>query len=434
MNDKKTIQAWTMYDWANSAYSLIISSAIFPAYYSAIVPQEVTLLGMHFQRAALASYSIAFSFILIAMVSPILSSIADYHGNKKMFMKFFCYTGSLACMALFFFEKDANGNANTLFGVVCSVIASIGYCGSIVFYNAFLPEIASKDQHDRISAKGFSMGYIGSVLLMVICFILIMLNDAYSWGLGTLPVRVSFLMVGIWWLGFAQITFRRLHENTRKQPEIQSNNHWTNGYKELQKVWHTLSHLPELKKYLVAFFFYNMGVQTVMYMATYFASDELHMQTTELLSTILIIQLVAIFGATLFAKMSQKIGNRNALLFIVLMWIGICIAAYFVITVLQFYFLAFSVGLVMGGIQSLSRSTYSKLLPATEDTASFFSFYDVADKLGIVIGTLSFGIIAELFGSMRNSTLALSMFFILGCLLLLRVKNEFFLVAKSTTV
>ena len=421
LDDRKTIRAWTFYDWANSAYSLIITSAIFPAYYSAIVPEKVNLCGYIFLRSSLASFSIAFSFLFIAILSPILSSIADYRGNKKAFMRFFCYIGSLACVALFFFKKDNNGEVNIIYGLVCSVIASIGYCGSIVFYNAFLPEVASKEKQDIVSARGFAMGYIGSVLLMLVCFALILLDEKMGWNLGSLPARISFLLVGIWWFSFAQITFKTLSE-TKKIVVDKTTNIIKNGYKELQKVWSQLKDYPTLKRYLFSFFFYNMGVQTVMYMATYFASDELHMHTTQLLSVVLIIQLVAIGGAWIFAKFSEKYGNKISLISLVIIWIGICISAYFVQTVISFYYLSFTVGMVMGGIQSLSRSTYSKLLPITNDTASFFSFYDVCDKVGIVIGTLSFGLIAQLLGGMRNSTIGLSAFFIVGLILLLRTK------------
>ncbi|HOZ52750.1 MAG TPA: MFS transporter [Chitinophagaceae bacterium] len=423
MDDKKTIRAWTFYDWANSAYSLIITSAIFPAYYTAIVPENVDIAGINFNRSALASYSISFSYLLIALLSPFLSSIADFKGNKKAFMQFFCYMGSLACIALFFFEKDANGQPNVLFGLACSVIASIGYCGSIVFYNAFLPEISSKENQDKVSAKGFSMGYIGSVVLMVICFAFILMNDKMNLGLGTFPVRLSFLLVGIWWIGFAQITFRHLHETPKTHSMQSTSSIFFNGYNELKKVWHSLSTLPELKKFLYSFFFYNMGVLTVMYMATYFASDELKMETTELLSVVLIIQLVAILGASLFAKLSQAKGNKFSLMSLIIIWIGICIAAFFIKTVTEFYLLAFCVGMVMGGIQSLSRSTYSKLLPETDDTASYFSFYDVCEKVGIVIGTLSFGLIAENVGGMRNSTISLSIYFVIGLILLFQLKE-----------
>ena len=425
LDDKKTIRAWTYYDWANSAYSLIITSAIFPAYYTAVAPENMNLFGIHISRASLASYAIAFSFLLIAIFSPLLSSIADYKGNKKAFMKFFCTVGSLSCMAMFFFDKEFLGNYSVWFGILCSVIASIGFCGSIVFYNAFLPEIASKKNQDSVSAKGFSMGYIGSVVLMIICFACILLNDNLHLGLGTIPVRLSFVAVGIWWLGFAQITFNGLQESPKEKLSVE-NSSLFNGYKELQIVFKNLTHTPSLKKFLLSFFFYNMGVQTVMYMATYFASDELKMETTQLLSVVLIIQLVAILGAKLFAYLSTKKGNIFALMLLIICWIGICFAAFFVKTVIEFYGIAFAVGMVMGGIQSLSRSTYSKLLPKTEDTASYFSFFDVCEKVGIVIGTLSFGLVADQLGGMRNSTIALSIYFIIGLLLLLRLsKNDF---------
>lgn len=425
LDDKKTIRAWTYYDWANSAYSLIITSAIFPAYYTAVAPPFLHFFGIQISRSSLASYSIAFSFLLIALLSPLLSSIADYNGNKKAFMKFFCYVGSIACMAMYFFDKEFLGNYYVWFGIICSVIASIGYCGSIVFYNAFLPEISSKENQDNVSAKGFSMGYIGSVVLMIICFAFILLNDNLHWGLGTIPVRFSFVAVGLWWLAFAQITFNGLTESPKKHHDLFSSS-ILNGYKELQLVFKNLAHTPSLKKFLLSFFFYNMGVQTVMYMAIYFASDELKMETTQLLSVVLIIQLVAILGAKLFAYISTKKGNVFALLLLIISWIIICFAAYFVKTVNEFYGIAFAVGMVMGGIQSLSRSTYSKLLPFTEDTASYFSFYDVCEKVGIVIGTLSFGLVADQLGGMRNSTIALSIYFIIGLVLLLRMSNKEF--------
>lgn len=415
---KKVINAWAMYDWANSAYSLIITSAIFPAYYTAIAPAKVNFISRAYDRAALASYSISFSFLLIAFLSPILSSIADSRGNKKSFMQFFCYLGSAACCTMFFFTK------NTIsLGIICSIIASIGFCGSIVFYNAYLPEIAAKEDQDKISAKGFAMGYIGSVLLMVVCLAFNILNDKNNWVESSLPARCSFLAVGLWWMGFAQITFNRLPNSIASNKH--SNNIFKDGYKELQKVWRELKHYSRLSKFLRAFFFYNMGVQTIMYLATYFASDELKMETTQLILTVLIIQLVAIVGALLFSKISAKTNNIFTLIILIAIWIGICIGAYFTKTVMQFYLLAFCVGMVMGGIQSMSRSTYSKLLPATNDTASYFSFYDVCDKLGTVIGTLSFGLVSEFFGGMRNSVLALMIFFVIGMILLLFVRMKY---------
>lgn len=412
---KKVINGWAMYDWANSAYSLIITSAIFPTYYTFVAPEHVRFIGRTYDRASLASYSISFSFLIIALLSPILSSIADYKGNKKAFMQFFCYLGSAACIGLTFLTKE-----NISFGIVCSIIGSIGFCGSIVFYNAYLPEIAAEEDQDRVSAKGFALGYVGSVLLMIVCLAAIMLNDSMKWGFGAWPTRLSFLAVGLWWAGFAQITFKRLPPSIAST-QVPERSILTNGFYELKKVWIQLKSYPVTKRYLTSFFFYNMGVQTVMYLATYFASQELKLETAQLIITVLIIQLVAIGGALIFSRISDRIGNIYTLFLLILVWVGICIFAYFVTTVYQFYGLAFAVGMVMGGIQSMSRSTYSKLLPPTKDTASYFSFYDVCDKIGTVIGTLSFGYVSEFFGGMRNSVLALMVFFIIGGVLLLFV-------------
>lgn len=415
---KKVINAWAMYDWANSSYSLIITSAIFPAYYTAIAPAQVQFIGRTYERSALASYAISFSFLIIAFLSPILSSIADYKGNKKSFMQFFCYVGSAACCSMIFLTKDTIG-----WGIVASIIASIGYCGSIVFYNAYLPEIADEKDQDDVSAKGFAMGYIGSVILMVVCLVFIMMNDKMNLGWGTWPARISFLSVGIWWAGFAQITFKWMPPSKPSEQDLQ-HSILTNGFHELKKVWNELQHYPRLSRFLRSFFFFNMGVQTVMYLAIYFASDELKMASSQLIITVLIIQLVAIVGATLFAKLSDKTNNIFTLGVLITIWIGICFFASRVTTVTEFYIVAFCVGMVMGGIQSMSRSTYSKLLPETKDTASYFSFYDVCDKMGTVIGTLSFGYVGEFLGGMRNSVLALMTFFIIGLILLLFVKEK----------
>ena len=412
---KKVITGWAMYDWANSAYSLIITSAIFPAYYTAIAPPQVQFIGRTYDRAALASYAISFSILLMAVLSPILSSIADYKGNKKSFMKFFCYMGAMACCSMFFFTKE-----NVSWGIVASIVASVGWCGSIVFYNSYLPEIADEKDQDDVSAKGFSLGYIGSVILMIVCLIFIMLNDKMNLGWGDLPVRLSFVAVGIWWAGFAQITFKWLPPSKPSEQDLQ-HNIITNGFHELKKVWNQLKDNPQLSRFLRAFFFFNMGVMTVMYLATYFASDELKMGSTELIVTVLIIQVVAILGATLFAKLSDKTNNIFTLSVLIIIWIAICFFASKVTTTTQFYIIAFCVGMVMGGIQSMSRSTYSKLLPETKDTASYFSFFDVCDKMGTVIGTLVFGSVGEFLGGMRNSVLTLMVFFIIGLILLLFV-------------
>lgn len=418
---KKVQRAWAMYDWANSAYNLVITSTIFPAYYVAVtsvkedgivVNDKVNFFGATFSNTALFDYALAAAYLVIAIISPILSSIADYRGNKKRFMQLFCYLGSAACCGLYFFK-----GSTVELGIILFAIAALGYCGSIVFYNAFLPEIAVEKERDRVSAMGFAYGYIGSVLLQLVCFVFVLSPETFGIQDDTFAPRLSFLLVGIWWLVFGIVSMRKLPDGTPME-EHNEVSILTNGFHELQKVWQQVKKLPVLKTYLGAFFMYSMGVQTVMLAATIFGSKELKLATGQLIGTILIIQLVAIAGAFLMSKLSEKIGNLKVLLIVVLIWIGVCIAAYYTTTATQFYIIATVVGLVMGGIQSLSRSTYSKLMPETKDTTSFFSFYDVTEKLAIVAGMFSFGFIEEATGSMRNSILALITFFTLGAIIL----------------
>ncbi len=403
---KKVITGWAMYDWANSVYNLVITTTFFPAYYAAITslknfPDGITFLGRHFVNTELKDYVLAFGFLVIALLSPILSSMADYRGNKKNFMRFFCYLGAASCSLMYFFDKD-----HVTLGLMCFMFAGIGFYGSQVFYNSYLPEIAAEEDQDRISAKGYTFGYIGSVLMQMVGFGLVILMPD-----NPLPLKLTFLLVGVWWVAFAQITFNALPNNSAERKE--KRNVLTNGFKELKIVWNQLKHMPVLKRYLTAFFFYSMGVQTVMLVAIDFGIKELKLPDQKLIITAVIIQLVAIVGAIGMSKLSAKFGNVNILLFTVLLWIGTCIAGYFITTEIHFYIIASLVGLVMGGIQSLSRSTYSKFMPPTKDTASFFSFYDVTEKLAIVIGLFTFGFI-EGISSIRNSILSLVVFFVIG--------------------
>lgn len=420
-NQKRVHRAWAMYDWANSAYNLVITSTIFPAYYLAvttikgedgtILSDRVNFFGAEITNSVLFDYALAAAYLLIAILSPILSSIADYKGNKKSFMRLFCYIGAISCCGLFFFTGQT-----VELGVILASIAAAGYYGSLVFYNSFLPEIATEEQRDKLSAQGFSYGYIGSVLLQLICFVFVLSPGTFGIDEG-IASRLSFLLVGIWWFGFAQIPLSRLPQGKplEQHPE---HNIFSNGFHELRKVWRQMKQLHVLRTFLLAFFLYSMGVQTVMLAATIFGAKELKLETGQLIMTILIIQLVAIAGAFIMSKLSEKFGNLKVLLFVVLIWIGVCIAAYYTTTAMEFYIIATVVGLVMGGIQSLSRSTYSKLMPVTKDTTSFFSFYDVTEKIAIVIGMFSFGFIESVTGSMRNSIIALITFFALGTIVL----------------
>ncbi|MGB3466159.1 MAG: MFS transporter [Cyclobacteriaceae bacterium] len=419
---KKVINAWCMYDWANSVYSLVITSAIFPAYYNAVTTVEgvsdVNFFGYTINNSVLLAYSLAFSFFFVSAILPVLSGIADYSGRKKLFLKAFMYIGAVSCIGLFWFD----GN-NIEWGIICSVLASVGYAGGLVFYDAYLPEIVNKENMDTVSAKGYARGYMGSVILMVfnIAFILFQEKLGFSED-SDLPTRLAFLSVGLWWIGFSQITFRHLPDTVRV---TQSDDLFSKGYKELQKVFKSVRNLPDIRTYLISFFLYNMGVQTVMYLAATFAADELNLGTMPLITTILLIQLVAIPGAYFFARLSRNKGNKLSISVMLFIWIIICFCAYFVTTEYEFYVLAIVVGLVMGGIQALSRATYSKLIPVdTTDTASFFSFYDVAFYLSTAIGTLSFGLVQQLTGSMRNSTIALAIYFVAGFIVLTQLKDH----------
>lgn len=422
-DSKQLIRGWAMYDWANSVYSLTIATAVFPIYYEAVTANDngnlIRLFGREYVNTALYSYALSFSFLIVAFISPLLSSVADYRRNKLSFLKFFCAVGAVSCATLFFFDAQ-----HIHLGLGAFVIATIGFSGSLVFYNAYLPEVASEENQDKVSAKGFSYGYVGSVLLLILNLLIIQKPEWFGISDAGQGSRISFVLVGLWWFLFAQITFVALarFEAQRHTQSIHTHKGtiW-GGYIELKKVLNQLKHLPVLRQFLLAFFFYSMGLQTVMYIATLFGSKELHMETSALILTVLIIQIVAIGGAHLFAYCSSRIGNIKTLIIAVIVWIGICIGAYYTYEQWQFYALAFAVGSVMGGIQALSRSTYSKMLPETEDHASYFSFYDVTEKLAIVIGTAGYGLIEELTGSMRNSALGMIFFFSLGLLVLLNL-------------
>ncbi|PVW15674.1 MFS transporter [Marixanthomonas spongiae] len=429
---KKLLYAWAVYDWANSVYNLVISSAIFPIFYGAltlvkddngnILDDTVTFLGFDFNNDTLISYVTAAAFLMVSVLSPLLSGIADYVGNKKAFLKFFCYLGAVSCIGLFWFSLDY-----LWFGLLCYFLALIGFWASLVFYNSYLPDIAFPEQQDRISAKGYSLGYVGSVILLCICLAMILMHETFGFKNEDFPTRLSFVLTGVWWIGFSQYTYYYLPKGNKKQKFTK--HLLFNGFKELKKIWHKLGENRSLKRYLAAFFVYSMAVQTIMLVATYFGIEELDWgktnATTGLIVSILLIQLVAVLGAFLTSRASARFGNINTLIVLNMIWICICVYAYTITSPTQFYVTAGFVGLVMGGIQSLSRSTYSKLLPENAiDTASYFSFYDVAEKIGIVIGMFSYGFVAQVTGSIRYAVLFFILFFVIGLLLLFRVPQK----------
>lgn len=445
-NNKRITNAWCMYDWANSVYPLTITSAIFPIYWNSQTKAGVDLFGMHLSNTVLYTYCLSLAFLVIALINPILSGIADLAGTKKRFMQAFVLIGCISCFGMSYFDSE-----HIWIGILTFILGTIGYAGSLVFYNAYLPEIATEEHFDRLSARGFSLGYIGGVILLILNLSVIMnpgllfdvdgkVNELVSRGVNHDSAvlmaknyfagkssRLAFATVGVWWFIFSLIPFRYLPVRKAQKSKVSL----TKGYKELRKVFTEVKKNRAIKRYLTAFFFYSMGVQTVMYVAAIFGDKELKLPTQNLIITILIIQFIAIAGAYLFSFLSEKLGNINALLIAVIIWIGVCIGAYFVNGVNEFYILAAFVGSIMGGIQSLSRSTYAKLVPVnTLDTASYFSFYEFTEKVAIVLGTFSFGFIEFLINrltgevSMRYSVISLMVFFIVGALLLNGIRNH----------
>ena len=423
----KLLNAWAFYDWANSVYSLVIASAVFPIFYENLFKNnhqdKVSFCGTDVKATAMISFVTAFAFLIVALFSPILSGIADYVGNKKSFLRFFCYLGGLSCIGLYWFDFE-----NLMTGYTFYFFGLIGFWSSLVFYNSYLPDIAFPEQQDRVSARGFSMGYLGSTLLLIFNLAMVMFPDAFFISDSMEAMRISFVTVGVWWIGFSHITYYYLPKGTRNNVKL-SKDFIFKGFRELKLVWCQLQENLALKRYLYSYFVFIMAVQTVMLVATYFGATEIawespDQKTMGLIISILVIQLVAVLGAFLTSRASAKFGNLNVLIFLNAFWAVLCAFAYFVETPVEFYTTAGFVGLVMGGIQSLARSTYSKLLPETKDTTSFFSFYDVTEKVGIVIGMSIYGIIDQITGSMRNAIVFLGAFFIIGLILLFRVPKN----------
>lgn len=422
---KKLLNAWAFYDWANSVYSLVIATAIFPIFYVELFTEgeaHLHVFGTSVKGTALISFTTAFAFLFVAFISPLLSGIADYSGNKKVFLKLFCYLGSASCIGLYWFSLE-----NIYWSLVCYFFGLVGFWGSLVFYNSYLPDIAHTDQQDAVSAKGFSMGYIGSVILLLFNLAMVLMPETFGLENAMEAMRWSFVSVGIWWILFSQYSYYYLPKGAKKNKV--TGDVLLNGFRELKKVWSQLKQNLTLKRYLGAFFVYSMAVQTVMLVATYFGAEEIAWSDGDakrkgLIISILLIQLVAVAGAVLTSRLSKKYGNIKTLAAINVIWAVICVCAFFITQPIHFYVTAAFVGMVMGGIQSLSRSTYSKFLPETTDTASYFSFYDVTEKIGIVIGMLLYGAIDQAFGSMRYSIVFLTIFFIIGVVLLRRVLKK----------
>lgn len=416
-NQKKVINGWVMYDWANSAFFLVVATAIFPPFFEAVTPKVIDVFGLSINNSAFYSYMVALTYLIMAFMTPTLSGIADYSGRKRLFLRSFVLFGSIACMLLFFFK----GVGQMWLGILCFMVSTIGCAGSLVFYDAYIPEIATKDKYDKISAKGYAFGYIGSMMLLI--GILTIMSNAEKLGItdGTFPARLGFLLVGLWWLLFSQVSFRVLPKGERLK---WNNSFIARGNKEVKKVFDEVKKDKSISNYLISFFFFSAGVQTVVYVASVFASKVLNFAPEELIKLILLIQVVAIIGAYLMTFISKSIGNKKTMILQIFIWMVICAVASQVENKDAFYIIAAFVGMVIGGIQSLARSSYSKMIPREDDLTSYYSFLDILYKLSIVVGTFAFGIVEDITGDMRNSILLLSFFFIIAIFFMFRVNPK----------
>lgn len=424
-NIPKVLNAWVLYDWANSVYSLVITATLFPIYYNTIAQQAgvgAEVLGLSLQ--AVYSFSISISFILVIILSPILSSIADAMGNKKLFLRIFSTVGSVSCIALYFFQSPES----IYWGLLCSILASLGFWGSLVFYNSYLPDIATEDRHDDLSAKGYSLGYLGGTVLLIICLALVFLHDKIHLSEPE-AYRICFVLVGLWWISFAQYTLTVLPKGLKNEDEVIDKDIIKESFKELYIVQKELFNNANIKNFLLGFFFYSVGVQTIFYLAIPFGTHDLKIPAIRLILTVLGMQILAIIGAVFYAKLSDKKGNKFALQAAIVLWMVACVFGFFIRpedsnAQIYFYILAGMVSLVMGGIQSLSRSTYSKLLPETTDTTIYFSFFDVLEKIAIVVGTSTIGVLIEQYGEMRYGVLSMAFFFLLGFFCISRFQKK----------
>ena len=417
LNNPKILRAWTYFDCANSAHSLVIGVAVFPPFFEAVAPKTIHFMGWDIPNSSMLAYALTISYLFIALTQPILSGIADYGGKRKTFMQFFTVLGALACISMFWMDNPDAWQV----GFWAYIVSMIGYAGGVVFNNSFMPLIATPDKFDRLSARGFTLGYIGGTVLLIVNLICILFWDKIGFADESIATRISFLTVGVWWLGFSLIPFFGLPNDNKTPLSMKA---VLSGFGELKQVWSIVKKQVNTKRFLLSFFFYDAGVQTMIFLAAVFAGKELGFETTELIILVLLLQIVAALGAWIFAKVSNAKGNKWTISAMLIVWVIITFLAFFIKDKMPFYALGVLLGIVMGGTQSLSRSAYSKLIPkGTTDTTTFYSFYDLTDKLAVVIGTFTFGLIDQMIG-IRYSVLMLGFLFFIGLLLLSRVSFD----------
>ena len=412
-----------MYDWANSAFATSILAAILPVYFATLVPEEGIAvqwgtLKITTRASALWAYGVSFSFFVTALTAPILGALADFSGTKKKFLFVFTYFGATLASLLYFVRSGDYWLCLGLF-----IAANIGFAGSITFYNAFLPEVATEKKMDWVSGKGYAFGYIGGGLLLAIHMLIINYHECLGIPDRALSIRISLSSVGIWWGLFAIPLFLWVPEIKRPHDQRQKFSYFTYGFIRFFRTLRSFRNYQDLLWFLVAFLIYNDGIQTVIAMAAIFGKTALGLDTGTLIGTLLMTQFVAFPGALMFAKLSQRIQPKGAIIVTLMLWIGIVTYAYFLRSAIEFWILGGVVGLVLGGSQAISRSLYAQLIPR-DRPAEFFGFFSISAKFASIFGPLIFGLITDLSENPRSAIVSLVLFFVVGMVLLSRVNME----------
>ncbi|PKO13616.1 MAG: MFS transporter [Chloroflexi bacterium HGW-Chloroflexi-10] len=408
---KKEINAWAMYDWANSTFATTIAAAVLPVYYSSVASAN---LAPNIATSNWA-FTTTIALVLVAILGPVLGAMADFTGGKKRFMSVFVIIGVTGTALLFFVQSG-----DWLMASAFYVVGSIGFAGANVFYDSLLPHIAREDEIDQVSSRGYAMGYAGGGILLAVNLAMIMLSPDH---LTVLMTRLSFLTVSIWWLVFTIPLWRNVKEPERR---VQASEISYNPVKaSITRLLHTFSEIrkyKELSKFILAFWLYNNGIGTIIFMATIYGT-ELGFSSTVTIGTLLMVQFVAIPFAFLFGWLAKKIGTKPAILLSLGIYTLIAIGGYFLQIEIHFIILGFFVATVQGGSQALSRSLFGRMMPKSK-SAEFYSFFSVSEKIAGTVGPLVFGLVSRIMSSSRLSIVSLIIFFALGGFLLTRVDEK----------
>ncbi len=420
INDKREVRGWMLYDWANSAFSTTVVTVFLGPYLTGLIEAQVgkngtfTLLGIPIAAGSFFPYCVSLSVLLQVFVLPILGAIADYSNFKKRMMLFCAAVGAISTIGLFFITGSM-----FVWGGVLFIIANVAFGASIVFYNAFLPDIASEDLRDKVSSRGWALGYAGDGLLLLINLIFYILMDKA--GQGALAARINLASAGVWWLAFGYISISRLHERGAHHQLPAGENYVSIGFKQLGHTLREIRKYPMTLRYLLAYLLYNDGIQTVIVVSATFGQQELNMSLSDLSLLILMVQIVGIFGALGFGRLAERLGAKRTIVITLIVWAGVSIWAKLSLnSVAEFWVLGVVIALVLGGSQALSRSLYSQMIPRAQE-AEFFSFYEISDKGTSWIGPFLFGFVSQVSNSMRTALFSLIVLFVGGLALLLIV-------------